>query len=126
MEYGAPIETVEDTHGPSGGVPTVVPGLPPKKGSCSDIAWTSAYPQIIAMQAAAASCHPPLAAEHPPVAEHQPSRQGKLDVTPSGPLRRGGRVAPDSGGGVCIKVATEEPDTMVWGMAKLGLKMPNY
>ena len=40
--------------------------------------------------------------------------------------QREGRVAPDGGGGVCIKVAPEEPDTMVWGMAKLGLKMPNY
>ena len=42
------MQVVEDNQNPkTGDVPVVVPG---GAGSCDDIAWTSAYPQITAMQ----------------------------------------------------------------------------
>ena len=42
------MQVVEDNQNPTtGDVPVVVPG---HAGSCDDIAWTSAYPQITAMQ----------------------------------------------------------------------------
>ena len=37
------------TQGANGDVPVVIPAGPPKSGSCNDIAWTSAYPQITSM-----------------------------------------------------------------------------
>jgi hypothetical protein len=47
--HSAFMQTIEDNQGPGGDVPYVVPAGIPKNGSCNDIAWTSAYPQIIAM-----------------------------------------------------------------------------
>eukprot|EP00039_Didymoeca_costata_P030726 m.31059 g.31059 ORF g.31059 m.31059 type:complete len:1152 (-) comp8275_c0_seq1:33-3488(-) len=43
------MRTIEDNQGDDGDVPVVIPGGFPKDGSCNDIAWTSAYPQIINM-----------------------------------------------------------------------------
>ena len=43
-------QTIEDNQDPTtGDVPVVVP-KPNQKSKCNDIAWTSAYPQIVAMQ----------------------------------------------------------------------------
>jgi hypothetical protein len=48
--HGAFMQTVQDNQGIDGDVPVAVPNAhAPKSGSCNDIAWTSAYPQIIAM-----------------------------------------------------------------------------
>ena len=42
-------QTIEDNQDPkTGDVPVVVP-KPSQGGKCNDIAWTSAYPQIVAM-----------------------------------------------------------------------------
>ena len=43
------MQTIEDNQGPAGDVPYVIPAGTPKNGSCNDIAWTSAYPQIVNM-----------------------------------------------------------------------------
>jgi alpha-L-rhamnosidase len=48
--HSAFMQTVEDNQGPDGDVPVDVPNAHvPRSGSCNDIAWTSAYPQIIHM-----------------------------------------------------------------------------
>ena len=46
--HDAFIQTVEDNQGQNGDVPVVVPGS--AGNACNDIAWTSAFPQITAMQ----------------------------------------------------------------------------
>eukprot|EP00937_MAST-01D_sp_MAST-1D-sp2_P006108 g6108.t1 len=43
------MQTIEDNQGAGGDLPYVIPAGIPKNGSCNDIAWTSAYPQIINM-----------------------------------------------------------------------------
>lgn len=43
------MQSIEDNQGPGGDVPVVIPAGIPGNGSCSDIAWTSAYPQITNM-----------------------------------------------------------------------------
>jgi alpha-L-rhamnosidase len=43
------LQVVLDNQGSNGDVPVCVPGGTPKQGSCNDIAWTSAYPQITNM-----------------------------------------------------------------------------
>jgi alpha-L-rhamnosidase len=47
--YHSFLDSIEDNQGASGDVPYVVPGPEPGKGSCNDIAWTSAYPQLAAL-----------------------------------------------------------------------------
>ena len=44
--HSAFMQTIEDNQGPGGDVPVVIPAGTPPKGSCNDIAWTSAYPQL--------------------------------------------------------------------------------
>ena len=43
------LQTIEDNQGDDGDVPYVIPASNPHNGSCNDIAWTSAYPQITSM-----------------------------------------------------------------------------
>lgn len=43
------MQSIEDNQGPTGDVPFVIPASTPGPGSCNDIAWTSAYPQITNM-----------------------------------------------------------------------------
>lgn len=42
-------QTIHDNQGPGGDIPDVVPDSLPGQGSCNDIAWTSAYPQVVAL-----------------------------------------------------------------------------
>lgn len=42
-------QTIVDNQGAGGDVPSVIPGSIPQNGSCSDIAWTSAFPLIVNM-----------------------------------------------------------------------------
>lgn len=48
--YGAFMQLIEDNQGTSGDVPPVIPSHPPGAVSCNDIAWTTAFPQIMEMQ----------------------------------------------------------------------------
>ena len=50
--HSAFLQTIEDNQGVSGDVPVAIPAGSPSqaKGSCNDIAWTAAYPQLAAMQ----------------------------------------------------------------------------
>lgn len=43
------MQSIEDNQGVDGDVPVVIPVNNPRNGSCGDIAWTSAYPQITNM-----------------------------------------------------------------------------
>ena len=43
------MQTIRDNQGASGDVPVVIPAGIPGSTSCNDIAWTSAYPQIVSM-----------------------------------------------------------------------------
>ena len=45
--YTSWLASVEDDQGPSGDAPFVVPGGEPGASSCTDIAWTTVYPQMV-------------------------------------------------------------------------------
>ena len=47
--HSAFMQLIQDNQGTGGDVPTVIPRNLPSATSCNDIAWTSAYPQIIGM-----------------------------------------------------------------------------
>lgn len=44
--HAAFLQTIQDNQGSGGDVPVVIPAGIPGPGSCQDIAWTSAYPQL--------------------------------------------------------------------------------
>ena len=51
--YDSFLQSIEDNQGASGDVPYVVPGpAPGAAASCTDIAWSSAYPRISSAVAA--------------------------------------------------------------------------
>jgi alpha-L-rhamnosidase len=44
------LQLIADNQGANGDVPAVIPRNKPRGNSCNDIAWTTAYPQIMEMQ----------------------------------------------------------------------------